>query len=368
MRSNAIQKFTFLIIAIFAFSAAARTQTPGTQAPSTQAPAAQAQPDKEETLTVEDVTRSFLVHLPAGYDPQKKYPIVLVIHDRDNDAADMSRISHFDITADQVGAIVIYPNAVHERWLPGGNTGSGNSGGYNGRQRSGGMGGGGGVFGGGRQRGGGSYPGGSGSQRSAAQTTNELAYFNALLDQVETEYPVDSARIYATGFSEGAQMDFQLGCNLANRIAAIATVGATLPKSEAEICSNWNSRPVALLMINGTADPVNPYKGHPQPMPTLSAEDTVKSWSKMDGCSGKPKETKLAPPAQGDLETRVDSNSDCQQGTEVTLYSIQDGGHFWPGGEQPYVPANRVGKTNSGLNGDDIIWKFFVAHPMPSAK
>jgi len=163
-------------------------------------------------------------------------------------------------------------------------------------------------------------------------------------------------------------MDFQLGCNLANRIAAIAPVAATLPKSEAEICTNWSARPVALLMINGTADPVMSYKGRSQPPPTLSAEDTIKSWSKMDGCTGKPQQTKLASQTQDDLQTRVDTYSDCQQGAEVTLYSIQDGGHFWPGGEQPYVPADQIGKTNAGWDADEIIWKFFAAHPMPPQK
>jgi polyhydroxybutyrate depolymerase len=363
LRPTIIQKFALIAIISAAFSPSARVQ----------APANQPQADKQETVTVEDVTRSFLVHLPNGFDSHKKYPVVLVIHDRDNDAADMSRISHFDSTADQVGAIIVYPNAIHERWLSDGERDSGSNGGY-GHQRGGSGGGsGGGVWGGGGHRGGGGS-GGSGrggpgnQQRSAAQLGNELAYFNALLDQVEEEYPVDTARVYATGFSEGAFVDFQLGCNLSNRIAAIAPVGATLPKSEADICTNWNARPVALLLIEGTADPVMPYKGHSQPLQTLSAEDTMKSWSKMDGCSGKSQQTKLAAQMQGDLDTRVDSYSDCQQGTEVTLYSIQEGGHFWPGGEQPYVPVNRIGKTNAGLNADEIIWKFFVAHPMRSAK
>lgn len=368
MRSSAIQKFVFPAMAICTFSVLAGAQSTGTQSQSPPPQTAQTQADKEETLTIEDVTRSFLVHLPSGYDAQKKYPVVMVIHDRDNDAADMSRISGFDQTAAQAGAIVIYPKAVGGRWLSGQDEGTQNRGGY-GRQRGGGGMGGGGVYG--RPRGGGgSYPGGGGSggKRSAAQSSNNLAYFNALLDQVQLEYSVDASRIFATGFSEGALVDYQLGCNLSNRIAAIAPVGATLPKSEADICKNWSTRPVALLMIDGTADPVMPYKGRSQPSPALSAEDTMKTWSKMDGCNGKPQQTKLSSQDKSNLETRVDDYSDCQQGTEVSLYSIQEGGHFWPGGEQPYVPANRVGKTNASFNADDVIWKFFAAHPIPSSK
>ncbi len=72
---------------------------------------------------------------------------------------------------------------------------------------------------------------------------------------------MDDSRVFATGFSDGGFMDFQLGCNLANRIAAIAPVGAAMAKSQEEFCKNWTFRPVALLMINGTEDPVLPYKG-----------------------------------------------------------------------------------------------------------
>ena len=116
MRLKAAQKFASWAFASFVFSAITRVQ----------APSAQGQPDKQETITVEDITRSFLVHLPAGYDSHKTYPVVLVLHDRDNDAADMSRISHFDLAADQFHAIVVYPNAVHERWFSGAAENGGN--------------------------------------------------------------------------------------------------------------------------------------------------------------------------------------------------------------------------------------------------
>ena len=92
---------------------------------------------------------------------------------------------------------------------------------------------------------------------------------------------VDENRVYATGFSDGGFMDFQLGCNLANRIAAIAPVGAEMAKSQEEFCKNWTFRPVPLLMINGTEDPVLPYKGRSGVQPwTISAPDTAKDWAK----------------------------------------------------------------------------------------
>ncbi len=105
-------------------------------APQAAAPAVQQ--DKPETVTVEDVSRTFLVHLPRAYDPKNKYPVVLILHDADNDALDMVRLSRFDATADEHGAIAVYPNALRRRWTNfEENSQQQNHGGY-GRQRGGG--------------------------------------------------------------------------------------------------------------------------------------------------------------------------------------------------------------------------------------
>jgi polyhydroxybutyrate depolymerase len=367
MNMKPLRKLSLYVLALIFASAigirAQQTQTPPPAAtPQGTTPAVQQ--DKPETVTVEDVNRTFLVHLPNGYDPKTKYPVVLVLHDADNDALDMVRLSRFDATADQHGVIAVYPNALRRRWTNlEESSQQQNRGGYGGRH--GGMGGGmgGGIGGGGMGRGRGGQGGGRGAGR---QSSNDLAFFNALLDQLDTEYSVDDNRVYATGFSDGGFMDFQLGCNLANRIAAIAPVGAEMAKSQEEFCKNWTFRPVALLMINGTEDPVLPYKGRSTAPATISAPDTAKDWAKTAGCSKSAQRTTLPPRASGGLQTNVDSYSDCTQGAEVVLYSVVDGGHFWPGGEQPYVPANKIGRSGDDLDANELIWKFFAAHPMPS--
>lgn len=339
---------------------AQQTQTPPD--PALQGTPSGVQQDKPETVTVEDANRTFLVHLPRGYNPKNKYPVVLILHDADNDALDMVRLSRFDATADEHGVIAVYPNALRRRWTNfEEDSQQQNRGGYGGRH--GGMGGGMGGGGMGRGRGG---QGGGGGRGAGRRTSNDLAFFNAMLDQLDTEYSVDDNRVFATGFSDGGFMDFQLGCNLANRIAAIAPVGAEMAKSQEEFCKNWTFRPVALLMINGTEDPVLPYRGRSTAPATISAPDTAKDWAKTAGCSKSAQRTTLPPRASGGLQTNVDSYGDCTQGAEVLLYSIVDGGHFWPGGEQPYVPANKIGRSSDDLEANEVIWKFFAAHPMPA--
>jgi polyhydroxybutyrate depolymerase len=314
--------------------------------------------DPEQTLSVDSVDRTFYVHLPKGYDAKQKYPVVMVLHTMDEEGDDIARISHFDEVADRYGVIAIYPNAVQHQWNVG-VAAKPQSSGYNSSPRGfGGMGGGG-------HRGMGRPPVQTSSPSRGPQA-NDLEFFDHMLDKLAAEYSVDPARIYATGLSDGGFMDFRLACGMSDRIAAIAPVGATLPKELSEHC--LPTRPVPLLMVDGTADPLVPYKGGTagtEKFSTMSAEDSAKSWSKLDNCAQKPKKSAVPPVTSGGKETRVDAYDDCQQGAAVELYSVEGGGATWPGSVE-YMPESRFGKTSSDLNANDVIWKFFAAHTLPA--
>jgi len=186
-----------------------------------------------------------------------------------------------------------------------------------------------------------------------------------MLDQLGTRFSVDASRIYAAGLSEGGFMSLRLGCALGDRVAAVAAVGAAMPKTM--ICVP--SRAVPLVMISGTSDPVVPYGGgteHNLSLATISVEDSAKSWAKIDRCAEKPEKSKLPPSGKGGMETRVDTYDDCQQHAEVVLYSVKGAGNTWPGGEQ-YEAENAIGKTSQDLNADEVIWKFLGTRKLPAS-
>jgi polyhydroxybutyrate depolymerase len=179
-----------------------------------------------------------------------------------------------------------------------------------------------------------------------------------MLDEMAAKFSMDTARIYATGLSEGGFMAMKVGCAMADRIAAIAPVGAAMPKTM--ICSP--SRPVPVVMINGTSDPVVPSGGgteHNLRLPIVSVKDSAKAWAKIDGCAEKPTQTKLSAHEKGGMETKVETYDDCQQGAQVVWYSVKGGGNTWPGGEQ-YEVEKPVGKTSQDLNANETIWSFLV--------
>lgn len=51
--------------------------------------------------------------------------------------------------------------------------------------------------------------------------------------------------------------------------------------------------------------------------------------------------------------------SGCQGGTDVVSYTIEGGGHGWPGVDLS------AGVTAKEVDATDIIWDFFAAHPFP---
>jgi polyhydroxybutyrate depolymerase len=333
--------------------------------------------ETKEKVTVDDVDRSYMVRLPKGYDAQQRYPVMILLHGMNQDADDMQRLTQFDVLADKDSIIVVYPIAQHGRWnvgvRPPQRQSMGMGPGRRGRYGGGGYPGGGypGGGGGGYPGGGGGYPRGGGQQdpnqdpnqeRKPAQA-DDIAFFNQMLDQLGSKFSVDTSRIYAAGLSQGGFMSLRVGCAMSDRVAAVAAVGAAMPKTM--IC--LPSRPVPLVMINGTSDPVVPYGGgteHNKNLATVSVEDSAKAWAKIDRCDEKPEKSKLSPRDKGGMETKVDTYNGCHENAQVALYSVKGAGNTWPGGEQ-FEVEKTIGKTSQDLNANDVIWSFLVTRKLP---
>jgi polyhydroxybutyrate depolymerase len=136
------------------------------------------------------------------------------------------------------------------------------------------------------------------------------------------------------------------------------------------MASVWTpSRPVSVLIVNGTDDPLVPWEGGDIHLgrtklgEVLSVADTVKFWVGKDQCASSPVITQLRDkdPADG-TKVRKESYGGCQDGAEVVLYAIEGGGHTWPGGPQ-YLPESIIGRTSREFDASEVIWQFFKEHP-----
>ena len=149
----------------------------------------------------------------------------------------------------------------------------------------------------------------------------------------------------------------RLAIERSHQFASIAVVAASLSKP---LASRFiPSRPMPILFINGTADPVTPYEGGRQPggAKVLSVEDAVKMWANFNGCKKSSEVQKIHGLDSSPLVS-VFTYAPCQNRTRVKLYRIEGGGHVWLG--EPENPCSSVvGKMNRETNASIEIWTFF---------
>jgi polyhydroxybutyrate depolymerase len=174
---------------------------------------------------------------------------------------------------------------------------------------------------------------------------------------------VDGTKIYATGISNGGFMSSRLGCELSNRIAAIAVDAATMEATT--IAPSCNpGRPVPAIYIHGTTDPLVPFVGGQMTAggtaggTILSHFQAVDKWISINACSTAPTITDLPDIANDGTTITQRIYSGGTNGSEVVSYVILNGGHTWPQGYQ-YLPEAIIGKTSQDMNACEVIWTFF---------
>jgi len=161
-------------------------------------------------------------------------------------------------------------------------------------------------------------------------------------------------------------MTLRLGCELTAKLAAIAAVAANIPKNLINSCRP--ERPLPVLVMNGTDDPLVPYNGgdvhffRKKMGEVVSTSETVSFWVKHNWCNSTPSMRDLPDRNRRDhsrvkVATYVNPNNGC----EVVLYVIQGGGHTMPGSNMPDLPRI-LGHKNEDIDGAKEIWELFKRH------
>jgi polyhydroxybutyrate depolymerase len=159
----------------------------------------------------------------------------------------------------------------------------------------------------------------------------------------------------------------RMACDAADKIHGVAAVMANFPVRMRYRCAP--KRPVSILVMNGTADPIVPWRGGEMRQgfhrlgKLLSTEDTVDYWAKKNGCSEEPTTERIPNAAPDDgTEVRRQRYQNCSGKSRVVLYTIDRGGHTWPGGQQ-YQPESAIGKVSRDIKAEEAIWAFFRSLP-----
>lgn len=186
-----------------------------------------------------------------------------------------------------------------------------------------------------------------------ANATDDAGFLAALIDQFVQTFRLDSSRIYMTGYSQGGNMTVRFACEYPGKIAAGAVIAATMRKSLAQTCTP--AMPTPMAFFNGTGDEQVPYNGGLLST-ALSAPAAVQYWADINQCGSSKVRTNLPAPIADTTSVYVDRYDQCPANRGVEHYTIENGGHTWPGALD-FVPA--AGLTTQNLSANREIWEFF---------
>lgn len=301
------------VLVAFAIVLSCVATAAGSRPPAPPAPQAFAAQDCSRTLPAGSTAitlhsggldRTAIVHVPAS-PPPGPVPLVLVLHGAGQQGAVFEADTGFSTIADAERFVAVYPDA-----LPGA----------------------------------GGRPFWNMSDRTAS-APDDVDFLRDVITTVQAQACTDPARVFATGMSNGGSMTARIGCELSDRLAAIAPMSGGYGSQPD--CTPVH--PVSVLEVHGTMDGVVPYLGKANAsgavMPYLGR------WASWDGCRGQPSSRLVAPRV-----VRLDWRA-CAAGTAVSHLRIGGGVHQVPGGSPPDPgPA-------SPLSAPLLIWRFFATHP-----
>ena len=278
-----------------------------------------AQPQqKSEQITVDSISRRFVTYIPSTINSADKLPVLISLHGRLGTGKGMMDFADFRSIALREKFIIVCPSGINKSWNDGRDTPAHKKG------------------------------------------INDVKFIDELITYIIKTYNGDPSRVYVTGMSNGGFMASRLACELNNRIAAIAVVGASMNKG-------INYQPVSfmpVMYIQGTSDPLVPFEGGTMKGAggeIYSHKGILKLWADVDHCGDNPIVTNLPVIANDGTSIIKQEYSNPATGVKVIGYTITNGGHTWPDGTQ-YLPKFLVGTVSRNMNACQVIWDFFKGY------
>ncbi len=303
-----------------------------------------------ENIEVDGLTRQYLLEVPPSYRPRRPAALVFNFHGLGSDMHRQAAYSRLNAKGAEVGDVVITPN-------------------------------------------------GSGvalrTWRFAPFPGNDVPFVLAMLGRAESTLCIDPHQVFATGISAGAIFSTSLACAMPGTFAAIAPVAGV---NATRVCGPGTPL-VSVLAFHGTADPVVPYGGGrffsgltrsrgsgSSPSATTPSGTTeqdrlrgefgaggaatvvlgehararpvrtsIAGWAAFDGCRRRPTVERVGPDVRRTTARR------CRDRTAVQLYTVDGGGHTWPGARN--VAGRRLGRVTDSIDASDLMLAFFAEHP-----
>ncbi len=275
------------------------------------APASAEPLDPPGVLSFGGLQRTYVLHVPPG----PPNGLVINLHGAGMNGGQQAALTDYNSVADRYGFAVAYPDGIDTTWADG-----------------------------------------RGASEPDRRGIDDVGFLSTLIGQLTRDYAIPPGHVFVTGMSAGGFMANRLVCERADLVTAIAPVAGTL--GAAMPCSP--SRPVSVMAVHGTADPVVPFdggvmNGRGGTSDIVSAPALAERWRELDRCPGP---LVADPAANGEIQQMTAAG--CAGNTEVTLVRINGGGHTWPAGRFS-LPADVVGPTSFAIDASAASAQFFAS-------
>jgi polyhydroxybutyrate depolymerase len=283
--------------------------------------------DEPLAYNYQGVPRTAFMYKP-GNEKSGPLPLMIVLHGRGEKVDEVRRRIQFDNTARRENFIVVYPEAIEQRWNFG-------------RAAT------------------------NPTPSAAAAPINDVEFIRMLIDDLASKKIVDRTRVYVAGVGRGGLMAFTLACALPDHIAGAAPLLTGMMEAQRDDCHP--SRPMPLVLLAGTNDFQQWYDGRLAPEGRLlSIPETAEFWRVVDKCKGETAKF-LDPHREIADQTRIRMIdwTDCDRPGLLRLYRINGGGHQIPS----FNPATgedekKFGRRNLDIEAADEIWDFLKRHSL----
>lgn len=165
------------------------------------------------------------------------------------------------------------------------------------------------------------------------QTVDDVAFVVDLIASLQASNSLSSQDVFCTGMSNGGDFSYMLACQASETFKGVAPIAGMIMQDIMDSCNPVNE--VSILEIHGTQDNVTPFQGDPNNNDGWGAypsiPNTIDFFTNLFGLTALNSST--FPDIDPTDNSTVDSDKYIQFAscTQVWLYTVNGGGHDWPG-------------------------------------
>lgn len=279
-----------------------------------------------ETIAVDGMDRTYTAVVPANVEPGA--PLFVALHGNNMDAAGMREATGYQLDALAVehGFVVVYGQGYENSWHDCRN---------------------------------------STPYTARLENIDDVTYLETVVADVVAEFELDASRVFGLGYSNGAHMLYRMAAESAGTFAGIEVNAANYSAPETYACEPL-TEPVPVILVEGTADPLNPYEGGKAGFAgqdlgyVLSAQDSALMLAELNGVADDVA-TSVVGGAEGEAGAVTLTAYGADTATPVLLYTVEGGGHVVA---NPVTSLPRLGGgTTEFLNAPAVAWEVFSQLP-----